>query len=468
MLNILDLLRERGMTPRKVTSTEWASKCPGCGGEDRPGDPSDRFRTWPEDRPGGVSWCRGCEWQGDNIQFCRDFLGLDFKDACDHVGRAADKTASTPRQVRAPSGPKVYEPVRPGLPSALWQQRAADLVAWAHKHLLANTEQLAYLAARGINLDSVRRFRLGWNPGEKDQDIYRPRETWGLPEELNEKGAPKKLWIPRGLVIPVYAPVETSNPVRIRVRRPKEHLREGDSKYIVLPGSTRHTLVTDPGARAFVIVEAELDAMLVSEKIGHKASGVALGSLAHKPDAATDELLSQALAVLVALDFEPPADADADPKKAEKLRRVYGWWTERYPRAERWPVPQGKDPGDAYMGGCDIGAWVTAGLPPVLNLEVRPVATDGPCVSGGAARGCARLDVPAHLALVAGRLARHMAANGITLRRPEGGGLLLPTAGEGTPQGALEEIIFLIPDDLAAWLKGQGHDEVTAEMFSER
>ncbi|MBU1040124.1 MAG: hypothetical protein KKF77_03370, partial [Proteobacteria bacterium] len=292
-----------------------------------------------------------------------------------------------------------------------------------------------------------------------------PRATWGLPEDLKEDGkTPKKLWIPRGLVIPVFAPGETANPVRIRVRRPKEHLREGDSKYIVLPGSTRHTLVTDPGAKAFVVVEAELDAMLVSEQIGHKAGGVALGSLAHKPDAATDELLERALAVLVALDFEP-VDMDADPKKAVNLRRVYGWWTERYPRAERWPVPQGKDPGDAYHEGCDIAAWVTAGLPPVMRLEVYPVATVGPCAVGVVVEGCARLDVPAHLATVAGRLARHMAAHGITLRKPESGGLLLPHAGEGTAQGALEEIIYLIPDDLAAWLRDQGRDEVTAEIL---
>ncbi|MBU1042008.1 MAG: zinc-binding protein, partial [Proteobacteria bacterium] len=175
MLNILDLLREMNITPRKVTSTEWASRCPGCGGEDKPGDPSDRFRTWPDGHAGGNAWCRGCEWKGDNIQFCRDFLNLDFKDACDHVGRAADKSVSTPRQVRAPSSPKVYEPVRPGLPSAIWLQRAAELVDWAHRMLLANPEQLSYLAGRGISLEGVRRFRLGWNPGQKGQDIYRPR-----------------------------------------------------------------------------------------------------------------------------------------------------------------------------------------------------------------------------------------------------------------------------------------------------
>ncbi len=462
MMNILDLLREKGLTPVKVTGSEWASACPSCGGRDR-------FRIWPEDRPGGCAWCRVCQWNGDNIQFARDFLGLDFKDACDHVGRTELKTSPTPRQVQAPRGPRVFEAARPDLPNATWLQRAAELVNWAHKNLLANPEQLAYLAGRGITEETARRFRLGWNPGEKGQDIYRPRETWGLAPEPKEDGkTPKRLWIPRGLVIPVYA-AGTDNPVRIRIRRPKEHRTAGfDQSYIVLPGSTRHSFVTDSEARAFVIVEAELDAMLVSQELARalpgKVGAVALGSLAHKPDAPTDELLSRALAVLVALDFEP-VDPDADPKKAANLRRIYSWWPERYPRAERWPVPKGKDPGDAYIEGCDIGAWVTAGLPPVLRLEVRPVVTVGPCVSGGAVEGCARLDVPAHLATVVGRLARHMATHGIVLRRPEGGQLLLPVGAEGTAPAALEEIIYLLPDELAAWLKDLGRDEVTAEML---
>jgi len=358
-------------------------------------------------------------------------------------------------------------PVRPGLPPVIGQQHAAELVDWAHRQLLANAEQLAYLAGRGITEESVRRFHLGWCPGEHGKDIYRPRESWGLPTEMKDDGVtPKKLWIPRGLVIPVYAPAEgTANPVRLRIRRPKEHLREGDSKYIVVPGSTRHTLVTDPDARAFVIVEAELDAMLISQSVGNLAGGIALGSLAHKPDANTDQMLTKALAVLVALDFEPPTDADADPKKAAKLRRIYGWWTERYPRAERWPVPVGKDPGDAYMAGCDIGVWVTAGLPPVLRLKVAESATDGPLPVGGAVQGGARLEVPTSMRSAAAALARHMATHGIALRRGESGGLLLPQGGPETPASALEEMIFLVPDDLAAWLKDLGCDEVTAAML---
>lgn len=463
MMHILDLLREKGISAVKESTSRWGSPCPSCGGRDR-------FRIWPDDRPGGSYWCQQCGMSGDNIQFCRDFLGMDFKDACEHVGREVEKSPSTPRQVSAPRGSRAFEPARPGLPSPLWQQRAAEFVAWAHRQLLKRAAELAYLAGRGITLETVRRFRLGYNPGEQGKDIYRPRAVWGLPEEMKEDGkTPKRLWIPRGIVIPVFCPAAgTANPVRIRVRRPKEHLREGDSKYIVLPGSTAHTLVTDPEARAHVVVEAELDALLISQAMSEALPGaagaVALGSLAHKPDAATDELLAAALCVLVALDFEP-VDPDQDPKKAANLRRIYSWWPERYPRAERWPVPQGKDPGDAYTAGVDIASWVTAGLPPVLRLEVSHPVTDGPCASGGPLGGGAVFEVPLRLRRPAADLARHMATHGIVLRRPEGGGFLLPIGGETTPPSALEEMIFLVPDDLAAWLKDLGADEVTAEML---
>jgi len=255
----------------------------------------------------------------------------------------------------------------------------------------------------------------------------------------------------------------------------------------VLPGSTSHTFVADVESKAFVVVEAELDAMLIALSMAEKGKGlagaIALGSLAHKPDAATCDLLSCAMSVLVALDFEPPAAVvrkqdegdEAFAKRTHErehrvsnLRRVYGWWPEQYPRAKRWPVPVGKDPGDAFTAGCDIALWVRSGLPPVMLLE--PIAT--PPVT--APLGCSSSDVSATSGVGVDlgssprgveQLAHHLAAHGITLHRTSPGGLLLPVAGGSTPPSAMDEIIFLIPDDLAAWLKGLDLDEVTADML---
>jgi len=464
MLTILDLLRQKGLEPRRASATEWAGPCPGCGGKDR-------FRSWPDGPDGGNGWCRQCEWSGDTIQFCRDFLGMDFREACEHAGRDV-KVSPTPRQAKPARAVRTFEAARPDLPPAIWLQRAADFTAWAHDKLLRAPKQMAYLADRGVTEDAVRRFRLGWNPGERGADLYRTRESWGLPTLLKDDGkTPRRLWIPRGIVIPIYAPQSgTESPVRLRIRRPAEHLQPDETtKYVVVSGSSAHTLVTDPEAKAFVIVEAELDAMLVSqtmdESLPGAVSGVALGSLAFKPDAATDALLKRSLSVLVALDYEP-VSPEVDKSKAGLLRRVYGWWIDRYKRAERWPVPLGKDPGEAFKEGVDIAAWVTAGLPPVLRLSDAAPATVGPLSSGGVVAGGARLVVPENLAVQAAELARHMAAHGITLQRSRRGDLLLPSGGEATPAVALEEIIFLLPGALSKWLATQFGDFVTAEMIT--
>jgi hypothetical protein len=60
------------------------------------------------------------------------------------------------------------------------------------------SEGLAYAEGRGLTPDTVRRLGIGWNP----QDRFEAREAWGLEPELNDKGNPRRVWLPAGLVIP--------------------------------------------------------------------------------------------------------------------------------------------------------------------------------------------------------------------------------------------------------------------------
>jgi hypothetical protein len=112
----------------------------------------------------------------------------------------------------------------------------------------------------------------------------------------------------------------------------------------------------NPEAKAFVVIEAELDAMAVVQAAGDIVGALAVGSSHAKPDAAATPSLEQALCILVALDFDQ-AGAGAWP-----------WWQEQFERAKRWPVPVGKDPGDLPKAGVDIRAWVMAGLPPAMTI----------------------------------------------------------------------------------------------------
>jgi hypothetical protein len=170
-------------------------------------------------------------------------------------------------------------PVRPAFqpdchtaPADLWQQKAEKFIFGAQASLLKNTD---VLSERGISAAAAVTFRLGWNPGEEDQDIYRARKSWGLQEILKEDGRPKALWIPRGLVIPCLI----DNVIhRVRIRRP-----EGKPRYYVLPGSSMATMFIGPERRAFVIVESELDAIAVASCQG-MAGAVAMGSVSAKPD----------------------------------------------------------------------------------------------------------------------------------------------------------------------------------------
>jgi len=345
-MNVFDLAQKK-VKLRKVSNTrggEWQGPCPGCGG-------SDRFHVWPDQNQGqGSYWCRGCDKKGDAIQFLRDFEGMSFQAACDYLHLPAGDRPSHmgPKQPRAAA--PTFTPAEHQLPEDPWKANAEKLVAWAHEHLLSNLEALAWLAGRGIDLNAVQKYRLGWNPGEKGRDLYRARSAWGLPEIRKENGRPRALWIPQGLIIPAFIDGVVC---RIRIRRP-----EGEPRYYVIPGSSAHTMHIEPGRRAVVIVESELDAIAVAGS-NALAGAVAVGTSHGKPDAATYARLSQSVQILNALDFDK-AGVDAQE-----------WWQKHFDNHDRWPVPDGKDPGEAYELGIDLDKWIKAGLPPGLTYDVE-------------------------------------------------------------------------------------------------
>lgn len=340
-MNVLDLASKK-VKLRKVSTTsggEYQGPCPACGGDDR-------FHVWPAQHDGkGSYWCRGCGKAGDNIQFLIDFEGLTFKEACEQL-----RIHPPERSHRGPSVPQraAYTPNAYAAPAELWQEKAGKFIAWASGNLAKNSEVLQWLMSRGISSKAMADYRLGWNPGEDGKDIYRSRKAWGLPEFHKPDGRLKALWIPRGLVIPW---IVDGVVYRIRIRRP-----EGEPRYYVLPGSSMSTMILERTRRAFVVVEAELDAIAIIANT-NLAGAVALGSNSPKPDAETYQLLQGALQILLALDY------DEAGKKAVK------WWAEHFDRCDRWPVPQGKDPGEAYKMGTDLDQWIKAGLPPALTMN---------------------------------------------------------------------------------------------------
>ena len=368
-MNVIDLVRRKGIEPRRASSAkggEWHSSCPICGDGGK-GAASDRFHIWPAQNGGkGSWWCRVENKGGDRIALVMAMDGLSYKEACAALGVNMPEAPSVPIKPRSP-GRHRPSPDRPAStyqePADKWREHAEKFAAWAHEQLVEHhPDQMRYLAGRGIDPSTVLRWGLGWNPGKDGKDLFRAREAWGL-ATVEKDGKKKKLWIPRGLVIPYRRDGVLQ---RIRIRRPKEHLRsEKDPRYYMLPGSSGMPWLIGEKRRAYIVIETELDGLLVDQQACDLVGVLSLGAASNMPDDYCHQHLSEALVILNALDFDQ-AGGKAWPK-----------WQAAYPQAERWPVPVGKDPGDACRAGVDIRAWVLAGLPPAWHVQISPFAAQG-------------------------------------------------------------------------------------------
>lgn len=308
-------------------------------------------------------YCFGCGVGGDVIEFLLK-TGMSFTDA---IRSLADKAGISLPAGKIYNSANIYHTPRPPvnktdsvipvpegrlLPDVpegvidinLWREKAAKLIDWAHGLLLENDSVRRWLLKRGIKKKTIIKFKLGWNPGKDGKDLWRPRESWGLETILKTNKQKKKLWIPGGLVIPKLAGDTVE---RIRIRRP-----EGELRYYILPGSSMTTLAIRADARAVVVVESELDAMLLDQEAEDLTGVVALGSSSTTPDRETVSGLIKSSIILLSLDYDQAGF------------KASGWWQDSFPQVVRWPVPVGGDPGEAYQAGVDLRKWIIAGLPP--------------------------------------------------------------------------------------------------------
>lgn len=323
MESILALIEE-DVHLRRVTAHELSGPCPECGGDDR-------FRVWPEQ---GRWWCRRCEKGGDAIQYLREFHGMGYREACAELGIEPQ----APRQNR--QKPQ-WTPKPADTPCLFWQEKAREVLARAEEALWSSSGERArtWLSKRGLSEETVREAPLGY----LKEDERPARERWGLVRELNDDGKPKRLWLPGGILIPLIRGVQL---MRLRVRRPKP-----DPPYVMISGSSSCPMALGNCGLAAVVVESELDGLLLHQEAGDLVTVVALGSASIRPDQEAFEILAQVETILVALDSD-----DGGVKEA------WTWWREHFSQARRWPVPIGKDPGEAWQGGADLRAWVLAGL----------------------------------------------------------------------------------------------------------
>lgn len=340
------LYSEQGFSPKLKTHNEMCGPCPWCGGRDR-------FTIFAGQGHNGLGrfWCRKCGKSGDAIQFVRDLQGLSFKEARQALGLPDSPHRSQLQHTRTGRpATSEFTPPETAIPGPVWQERSSKVVSWARGQLRQAHEAQRWLAQdRGLTAATVTAAQLGWIP----KDFFRPREAFGLQPEAKGNGKLRRVWIPRGLCIPVFHPDGRLLRIKFRVA----DSGPARPKYITLPQAEKCTaplvLKSRSGVRPWQVVESELDALLLAQEAGHLVNVVALGSAAFRPDSNTWADMQAAPLVLVSLDFDEAGN------KAACL-----WWKAHLPpgRYRLWPVPEGKDPCDAWKARWDLAEWTKSGL----------------------------------------------------------------------------------------------------------
>jgi DNA primase len=331
-MKLLEFSQRAFLNPRKVSNTnggEYHSACPSCGGKDR-------FYIQPNAQSNkclGYYRCRQCNISGDTIEFLHTFLGYSFKDAFQESGSTINDTILR-STFKKPEN--CYASLE--RPPTKWINKANQLVDSFHTALLKNKNKLSYLNDRGISTDTITKYQIGFSY----QNLFSSYEEWGL--DRNEK----KLWFPRGIVIPY---IENGEVLRIKVRRDKWKNDDELPKYVAISGSMNGLiLIGNRDSEIIVVVESELDAYALNSNLNEYALVVAVGSNIKNPDDLTNRIVKRSSKLLICYDND-----DAGQKMLKK-------WQDIYPHAKGYPSPVGKDIGDGIKLGLNVKEWLFEGI----------------------------------------------------------------------------------------------------------
>lgn len=236
-------------------------------------------------------------------------------------------------------------------PPKKWQTKVQAFVEWSNAQLLKNRSVLSWLDKRGISIESVRNYKIGYteNPKDKHGSFNLARADFGLPAELKDNGNPKTLWLPKGVTLPTVDP--TGVVLRLKIRRSDWIVDDTFPKYIAISGSMNGlNIVGDTRHNVMIIVESELDAFALHSKISDFAFVIAIGSNTKNPDLLTDHLAKSKSTLLIC--------HDADQGGFAMLQK----WQKDYKHATPYPIPFFKDVGEAVENGFDLREWALAAL----------------------------------------------------------------------------------------------------------
>ncbi|MCG2786447.1 MAG: hypothetical protein L6461_15250 [Anaerolineae bacterium] len=275
---------------------------------------------------------------GDVISFYMAWKQVDFKTAIQELG------SEPPERARLAPVPVSMPAAAPQPPVQVWRERAGQFITWAQGNLDKHPGALAYLEKeRGLSPETISAFRLGYNP----TNLYDDPVRWGLDG--------KKIWLPRGIVIPGFWQKEASY---IKIRRPLA----GDALGNYIGAWTNQDGLADVkfgGPRGGVsclfrlelighlpvlfLVEGEWDAMLVWEYAPDLCDAATLGGAGAKLDLLDLSLLTRYAAIIAVYD---------DDAAGDKGRAYLAELQKKIPRIQVVPPPA-HDLTDFWKSGSD-------------------------------------------------------------------------------------------------------------------
>ena len=336
------------------------------------GDRSSRAFTIYDD---GLKWkchstCPADANGGDAIQFYMLWKDVDFKTACVELSTRTGASTSLPSMPR-PASVSLTKPSP--TQGEQWRLRAEQFITWAESNLASEAGSGAreYLdKERGLSSEAQRAFRLGYNP----TNLYDDPTRWGL--------AGRKIWLPRGIVIPGFSQGE---PWYVKIRRPLPgdvigqyigDWRKRDSLPEVKFGGPRggrstlfHLELLDH-LPVLVLAEGEFDAILLWEYCMDFCDVGTLGGAGTKFDVLDLALLTHYLGVLVVHD---------DDKAGQQGRAYIQTLNERSQRIN--PIkPPAHDLTDFWKAGGDLRAWMAGHVANALEDLLQGIDDSFPVV----------------------------------------------------------------------------------------
>jgi len=276
------------------------------------------FVVWPDT---GTWRCFGaCNNGGDVIAFVMKRDGCDYKQAKETLRGNVHPALTKPLL------PTPRREERTGPPPADWQASAERVIDRCQSVLWdeAYDRARAWLNARGLNDETLKRWRIGYNPGP-----------------LAEKGCEiAGLWVPFGITIPC---IVGSAIWYVKVRRPA-----GDPKYLQIKGGRpalfgAETLTAHDRA---VFVEGEFDAMLLEQEAGDLIGVATMGAQGYRISLSDwSSYLLHLSRLFIAYDTDGKSEGGA------------GAMMTMTRRARRVSVPMGKDVTEYWQAGGDLCAW---------------------------------------------------------------------------------------------------------------